>query len=491
MTTAKAQQFAIDVSWAFISSIIVIPVGFILRIILARWLGASELGLYQMAITIYSISIMVSYFGIPSSIIKFAAEFKDDKNNLDQFVTTSIICTVLLGSLVGLLIFSLSSFISRIFHMPDLTDLLKILAFAFPFIATFQTSNGLLNGLRLMRRYSSMIIAQSLMMIIFTIALVFMGFGLKGAVCGLLLSVIAACMISLAAIKPLFRFDITGLLEKMRTLLRYGGLLLGSDVMNIIACNSDIILIGYFLTESDVGFYSVAITLSMILSFIPAAIQRITYPATSEFFGAKNTHELYIMLDKCMKYTALVIIPLGMIIGLFSLPIIKILFGEKYLPAVLPLNILLIGRVTSGSINSPIGSLYTSLGRPEVSFFLDSFNSLTSIVLMLFLIPYMGIKGAAISITTAMLLNTLLFTYLMPRFVKFRIDTKWYLSIALLSISSISLITAASTYFNRYIVGIVVLIMFLAGLFRFFLTHNDMLFLKSYAVTVRRRFLGA
>jgi len=489
MITGNSKKFAIDVSWAFVSSIIIIPLSFILRIFLARWLGAADIGLYQMVVTIFGMSSIAAAFGIPTAIIKFTAQSQDEQENLNRFATTSFAGSIVFGAVVGLLIYSLSGMLSRIFHMSELAHLLKILAFIFPFSSVYQTAIGLLNGMRKMRRYAIMIAIQSITMILFTIFIVSLGFGLNGAVYALVASMACSCIAAIGASRQFFRIDISSIREKSFELLRYGSLLLGSDVMNVMASSADIILIGYFLTKTDVGFYSIALTLSSIFTIIPAAIQKITYPATSEIVKKQQHRQYDAMLDKSMKYTSMVLIPIGLAVGFFSGPIINLLFGELFLASVLPLNILIVGRVTRGCINAPIGGLYTSIGRPDIALFLDSFYSITNILIMLFLIPAFGIAGAALSSTTSMVLSSLLFSALMPRLAHFRIDAQWYGRITVMALLSALIFLTSSMYLNKYVIGTLILLLFVYWTRRYFLTPDDRLFFNSYAMAVRNRFL--
>lgn len=492
MTTERARQFAIDVSWAFISSIITIPISFILRIFLARWLSVSDLGLYQMVATVIGTVLMAATFGIPTAIIKFTAEFKDEKETLNQFVTASILASLFFGSVVGFLIYAFSGLISQLFHMPDLRALLEIVSLTFPFYSAFFTLISFINGLRWMRRYAILIFFQSFSLLIFTIIIVgIMGLGLKGATYSLVLCTVCMALMAFAGAKEFFSFQFDNLKKKISTLLRYGVILLGSDVMNVISSNADILIIGYFLSQTDVGFYSIAIALGMIINLVPAAIQRITYPATSELLSKQNPKQLHIMLDKSMKYTTLLLVPMSLGIAFFSEPIVKILFGSKYLPSLLPLNILLIGRTIKGSINTPIGAIFTSVGRPDISLFFDTFGSVSSILLMVLLIPFFGISGAAFSTSFTMAIGALLFIILIPRFTTFRIDLNWYLRISFISLVSIGLYALISYLTNIYVAGVLTLALFLFALFRFFLASDDILFLEYYAGIVKKRFSRA
>lgn len=81
-----ARKFAFDISWVFISQIITLATGFQLKVILGRFLGAAPFGLYTMTLIIYTIASLVGGVGIPSAIVKYVAELKDDKEKLNIVV---------------------------------------------------------------------------------------------------------------------------------------------------------------------------------------------------------------------------------------------------------------------------------------------------------------------------------------------------------------------------------------------------------------------
>ena len=66
------KKFAFDVGITFIASAVTLPLGFVITVVLGRYLGAGdlELGLYRMASTIYGIAMLVAAIGIPAAMIK-------------------------------------------------------------------------------------------------------------------------------------------------------------------------------------------------------------------------------------------------------------------------------------------------------------------------------------------------------------------------------------------------------------------------------------
>ena len=66
----SSQKFAFDVGITFLASAVTLPPGFVITVLLERYLGAGDLGLYRMASAIYGIAILVAAIGIPAAMIK-------------------------------------------------------------------------------------------------------------------------------------------------------------------------------------------------------------------------------------------------------------------------------------------------------------------------------------------------------------------------------------------------------------------------------------
>ena len=65
-----SQKFAFDVGITFFASVVTLSLGFVITVLLGRYLGAGDLGLYRMASTIYGIAMLVAAIGIPGAMIK-------------------------------------------------------------------------------------------------------------------------------------------------------------------------------------------------------------------------------------------------------------------------------------------------------------------------------------------------------------------------------------------------------------------------------------
>jgi len=86
-----SQKFAFDVGITFFASVVTLSLGFVITVLLGRYLGAGDLGLYRMASTICRIAMLIVAIDILSAMIKYVAEFKDDRTKFNQIVSSGVI----------------------------------------------------------------------------------------------------------------------------------------------------------------------------------------------------------------------------------------------------------------------------------------------------------------------------------------------------------------------------------------------------------------
>jgi len=71
-----SKKFAFDVGITLLASVVTLPLGFVITVLLGRYPGAGDSGLYRMASTIYGIALLVAAIGIPAAMIKKPHIFK-------------------------------------------------------------------------------------------------------------------------------------------------------------------------------------------------------------------------------------------------------------------------------------------------------------------------------------------------------------------------------------------------------------------------------
>ena len=470
----ESKKFAFDVGITFIASIISMILGFVITILLGRYLGAGDLGLYRMASTIYGIAMLLAGIGIPAAMIKYVAEYRNERHKSNAIVSSGIVTSILIGIGFSALFYLSSGMFEGIFNMQGLSRLLKLLSPVFSFALVNGALLGLLNGKREMKKYSMATIFQSVLMMVVSVFFIYLGFGVAGVVIGVVLSSIGSCLYLLWVSKGYFEFILEGYFQTTKEIMRFGVQVLAAGAFNEINNQLDILLIGFFLISTDLGYYAAAISLSRFFWFIPLSIQKITYPATAEYWSSNNHTALNMMIDKTMKYCTLILLVIGLLIGFFANEIIIFLFKENFIHAVLPLQILLIGTVIRGCIAQPIGGSLSGIGRPDLELKISSFMMAINVTLDIILIPQIGIVGAAIATTISLIGGAVIHLYLVIRKLSIIIDFKWYLNISIVVFFAIVLFRLGYNLIDIYLLGGSILLIFLILVFNLFLTKEDM-----------------
>lgn len=488
----QIKKFSFDVGWAFLSGIIPIFIALLIKPILARWLGADGLGLYSLSLVIYGMSSLIANFGTSQSLVKYGAEYKDKKDKLYQLIFHGFITSIIFGIVVGGFLYGFSTTLASFFNMPELAGLLPILAFGLPFTSLFSSVIGLLNGLRQMGIYVLSLTVRSCLKALFIIPLVILGFGVKGAILGIVLSDLSAIVLVLLYLsKYSLHLSLQGYLQNAKKLISFGGKMFGGEATNALLNQIDTILIGYYLIAKDVGYYSAAIVITAFLGLIPGAIQRITFPAASEFWSNNNYQALNKMIDKSMKYSTCILLFIGLGVGFFAREIMGLLFGPEFICAVVPLWVLLIARVIRGGTVVPIGNVIPAIGRPDVTLKLTAISAGMNVGLNILFIPRFGILGAAIATAISLISECIIFHIWLIKLLPVKIDFRWYIHI--MGIAFIALVSffLGAKLINSYLIGSIILSIYAILILKCFFTKEDRIIFVSLVYSLMaKKFSG-
>ena len=465
------KKFAFDVSATFLSSAIHLFIWFIITLLIGRHLGVDELGSYQMIYTINTIVILIAAIGIPSALIKYAAEYKTDKHKLSQLASAAIITSLIIGCLCSIVFYCTSLHLANIFGMPSLEYLLKIVSPFFAFNLAVQTIFGLLNGLREMKKFALATILQNILLIAITIPLVFVfNLGVSGAAIGIVLSSLGTLLFLIVISKHYFTFTLKKYVQTTKQLVVFGVKIFIGAAINLINYQADILLIGYFLTAIDVGYYAIAIALSKFFWLIPQSIQKITYPATSEYWSKNNHKALQKMIDKSMKYSACIMLPIGLATGFFAKEIISLTYGHEFNYAVLPLQILIFGTVINGAITRAVGGTLSGIGRADLPPKVSAFAATVNIILNIALIPRFGINGAAVATAISLIIMTSLSLMLIVKNTGVTFDLPWYGKLAVIMLVELLIYRFLPT---SYYINIILIFVTIIIIWFYFMKKDD------------------
>jgi len=222
-------------------------------------------------------------------------------------------------------------------------------------------------------------------------------------------------------ILPLAEWDVKAMVSAGRSMLVYGLRSYGIDLCGALSQYIDQALVLGMLTSADMGTYTVALSLSRILNVFAVAASTVLFPRTvgtsprNAVLTAIRT-EIAVCVMAGFGGTAMI---------LLGGTALHYLYGREYMAATLTLNILIIEAILSGAI-TVMSQPFMALGRPGVVTVLQITGLLTSIPLILVLVPRFGTEGACIALVLSACVRILLlgvcYARVLPKVVHWRHD---------------------------------------------------------------------
>ena len=392
--------------------------GYINRLLMSRMLGPEGYGLYGLTLPFQGIFQILSAGGLPPAISKYVAEYnaKDEKALTRQVIYTATKFMVLMAILLSIILLFSSDFIANeIFHKPLVVWPLRAVSLITPFSVIVGAMRGAFQGVYKNEYTVYNRMAEQLATIVFAVVFVYCGLYAMGAVLGgafgFIVSAITAVLLYKKYISPMF-YSEDSLDLSLKEELKLLWMLICFAVPVAITALSEMaiydvgtLVIGVFMLSSDVGFYNAADPISRIPLVISLSISTVLLPATAEAYVLKNQKLLQEYVVDCLRYCILTVIPMCVIISMFSIPIIQLLFGNVYTPGSGPLSILVVG-MSFYSVYMISSSILQGTGNPKLPMYILLLGTAINIVLNAVFVNMMGIIGAAIAttITTGILM---------------------------------------------------------------------------------------
>jgi PST family polysaccharide transporter len=394
----------------FLSTASVQGLAYLAQLAMARLLSPADFGTVRATEATVSILMVLGAFGMPTLAIKAIAHTTDEaarKRLLGALLTIafigsgSVACTTwLLAPHLGL---------------PGATAYLPLLVCLIVPIAVSRTCQNYFQGIRAFQRIA--VITVSLTVIALTTLLCLVKFhGLSGWICGRY----AAEGLFAAALLMLLRHTVSlrGALPSQYTFRRLvclGGPICLGLLVRVLLDNSGLIALGYFhRPRAELGACGLALLIVAAAMMAPSALSSVYLPrlaAAAEQPIALRAH--YRQLLRLGLLLGLILMGLVLI----GSPLVPLVFGAGYRPAVLPIAIL------SLDIPPSILAAYAAavLLARDRSYLSAGFNIiLTAVAFALFWLatPRLGLAGVAIVIVTLDTLSMLYFMAMAERDIR-------------------------------------------------------------------------
>ncbi len=386
----------------FVVKLLGIFVSYLFTLFVTRYYGASVWGLFALSLTVLQITSVIGRFGLDIALLRFIAEYKSQgRYGLAKLVyKKAVLFVFLLSLLLALGLYILAPIISKdIFNKTNLIDFIKNVAVILPAFTLLYLNT---ESLRALKKIGLYVVNQNVFP--FSIALVFLLFitwllnkNIYNVPISYLVAIYISCFLSFVFLYREFKKFSNGSKEKISLikLLSISFPMLMANSLTLIMAWTDIIMLGIFRSEFEVGIYSVASKLSLLTSFTLAAINSIAAPKFAEFWGKGDIKGLAKTAQQATKLILISSLPILLMFSLFPNTILSI-FGEGFSKASGALIILTLGQFINAAAGS-VGNILLMTGRQKIFQNFLLIGIVINIVLNLILIPHLGIIGAAMA----------------------------------------------------------------------------------------------
>lgn len=172
--------------------------------------------------------------------------------------------------------------------------------------------------------------------------------------------------------------------------------------MQSLSSQVDILMLGSMGIASDVGVYKIVVSGAALAVFGLQVVNMVITPRLASAFAQKDTLKAQKTASLGSILSFGLTFPVVLVFYFFGTEILGLIFGSEYVVGYRALLIISLGQAVNAFFGSSI-SILTMSGNEKFVIKGMSLSTIINVVLNLALIPHLGIDGAALGATTALL----------------------------------------------------------------------------------------
>lgn len=387
-----------NASWIIICRVVQAVLTLIISMITARYLGPSNYGLLNYAMSVVAFALPVMKLGLTSILVQ---ELINEPEKEGETLGTSIVLSFLSG-LICIVGANLFAFISN----SDEKDTIIVCALYSTILIfqVFEVFNYWFQS-KLRAKYSSII--ALIAYIVVSGYKIFLLITHKSIYWFSVANTLDYLLISVglfALYKKQHGQTLTFNSNRARKMFSISKFYIISDLMVVIFAQTDRIMLKAMIDNAATGYYSAAVTCAGMTQFVFAAIIDSMRPMIFE--GKKTSEEFYeLNLSRLFSIITYLSLIQSFLMTILAPIVIRILYGADYGASVSALQIV-VWYTTFSYLGSVRNIWILAEGKQKYLWQINLFGALANVVLNAILIPIMGIRGAALaSLITQFLTN--------------------------------------------------------------------------------------
>lgn len=367
----------------------------------ARILGAAEYGIFSYAVGLAGFFTVFADIGLIQILTREVAQKPEEKSH--HFVTALWIKIAILAA-TGLFITFLFPYLS---HLQRALPLVSLIALLTTFDGIRELSLAFLRALERME-------LEAFTSILMNIAITGSGFIVlvySTTAKSLMLSYVLSAGVGTLIVAIILRSEFKKILTHFRkdlvkpiiqASLPFAFLaLLGAFMLN-----TDLVMLGWWRSAEEIGFYSAAQKIILVLYLWSVILGEATLPAISRFVSRGKNAEVRALLERAVSISYLVAIPIAIGGTILGKSLILFLYGAEYAPAI-PAFQILINTCLIVFPSVLISNTILAYNKQKRALRFVAIGSIAHIFFDALLIPKYGYLGSATATIVTQLVSTI------------------------------------------------------------------------------------
>lgn len=322
--------------WSLLGTVVTRSITILLSFLLARILGRDGFGEYGI---INNTAVMIGGFaglGLGSTVTRYVANLRmREPERAGKIIGLSAIITWLSAVVYGgIFVFFAPYLANKTLAAPHLSLLLQISSITIALGVVNSVQTAILSGLEEFKASSLLSTIVSVFQSVLVVVLAYF-WGIKGAIIALSISsAISVIAFNVLSRKKLYNFKIRITLKhatsEWRVLLKYSlPSFLSTITVGPVFWISNTFLANQPNGYGQLGVFNAAMQWDTFLKFFPGLLASVILPIMSGMYGQGDRDGSVKVMWKMMRVTGIIIVPLALIVSVFSPYIIKA-YGSSF-----------------------------------------------------------------------------------------------------------------------------------------------------------------
>ena len=396
--------------------------GFLTRITMARYLPVDGYGNVVVGLSILNLLGLASLIGMPAALSRYLPREETELDRREVLISALQIVGILSIVLAFAVQLAAEPVARIIFNNEDLVWIIRIFGGILPFYALLRLSVG---GFRGYKKTYPRIVAENVLrpglQLLGILLFVSLGYDTAGIAFAYGLAFILTALISAVLLYHISDISPGELVStpfnrRYKTLIAFSAPLVAASAMSVFAKHSDLLILAFFKSSTEVGLYEVTFRMAIFLKFLFApAIGYLFQPLMSEFDAEIEYRKMEKLYTVATRWIVFLSFPVFTLFFIFPEQTLVFFFGPKYQGGQTAFEILLVGFMIS-LLPGLTGNFLIAVGRTRLVMLISTGTMVVNVLINVLLIPIYGIIGAAIATAAARSFNNGVQSYIIFRY---------------------------------------------------------------------------